>query len=202
MWNKRTIAGWLFMGGLFAACNGGQPKEEKAEDTAREVKQELFHQQESLQAGDSLHIRLLSWGGEEIGNYLLLLADSAQQRYIGRSFFRKGRIKNSWVHDLDKDQLPEISIVLQEQTGDKYGRLLIHELGETFNFTTITLPQLSESIAATYGGHDSIYLQNGQFFHEFRIRNRADPLAGEEVRQRVVYTLENNTLQVVETGKK
>lgn len=202
MWNKVKTGSFLLLGILLTACGGGGSGEEenRAEPQPEEGKQELFHQQKSLQAGDSLQIRLLSWGGETVGNYLLLFADSAQERYHGNSFFRKGKVQAAWVHDLDGDSLPEVGVVLQEQMGDKYGRVILHELAMPFHLSTITLPQLSETIAATYGGHDSIYVQNGQLIQEFRIRNRADTLSSTpQARQRVVYTLENNVLRVVET---
>lgn len=201
MCTKIKFLCWLLPVLLLSSCGGGRGGEEDTAGTEREseeVKQEIFHQQKSLQAGDSLQIRLLSWGGESVGNYLLLLADTGQSRYLGNSFFRKGQIQSAWVDDLDRDSLPEVAVVLQEQTGEKYGRVFLHELTEPFSFSTMGLPQLSETIAATYGGHDSIYTQEDRIIQEFRIRNLADSLAG---RQRVVYALENNALVVVETEK-
>lgn len=200
MWNIVKAASCLLLGGVLAACQGNQPEEDQAlaVPRAEEAEPSIFHQQKDLQAGDSLQIRLLSWGGEAVGNYLLLFADSAQERYYGNSFFRKGKVQNAWVDDLDGDRLPEVGVVLQEQAGDKYGRVILHELSMPFHLSTITLPQLSETIAATYGGHDSIYLQNGQLIQEFRIRNLADTLSSRQARQRVIYILENNALSVLE----
>lgn len=200
MWNKVRTVFCLLLGILLAACEGSQSEVEATQPVSRveEAQQSIFHQQKDLQAGDSLQVRLLSWGGEAVGNYLLLFADSAQERYHGNSFFRKGKVQDAWVDDLDGDQLPEVGVVLQEQSGDKYGRLILHELAMPFHLSTITLPQLSETIAATYGGHDSIYLQNGRIIQEFRIRNLADTLSSRQARQRVIYALENNSLSVVE----
>ncbi len=202
MWNKIKTAYLLVLIGLLAACGDkGAGENEITEERPAEKEGKIFHQQKSLQAGDSLHIRLLSWGGESIGNYLLLFADTARSRYIGNSFFRKGQIQNAWVDDLDGDSLPEVAVVLKEQAGDKYGRVILHELAVPFQLSTITMPQLSESIAATYGGYDSIYLDNGQIIQEFRIRDRTDSLAAQPERQRVVYVLENNGLRVVDAQK-
>lgn len=202
MWNKIEKLCLLLLLAFLIGCGGSIEGEEEVKVAAPlEKEEEIFLQQKSLQAGDSLQVRLLSWGGEAVGNYLLLVSDSAQERYIGNSFFRKGRIQDAWVHDLDGDGQPEVGVVLQEQKGDKYGRVILHELSVPFQLNSITMPQLSETIAATYGGHDSIYVQHGQLIQEFRIRNREDSLSVQKARQRVVYSLENNALSVINTER-
>ena len=181
---------------LLSSCgNGTEAPEDKIEQEVSST-EEIFHQQKDLTAGDSLEVKILSWGGKSIGSYLLLMADSAQERYIGDSFFRKGMLENTWISDLDEDGWPEVGVVVQETENNGYANLQLHELKGDFSLRTISFPPLSEALGADYGGNDSIYVNNGQVVREFSLLNRADsssmdaPLAGRRIR----YVMENNTL--------
>lgn len=169
-----------------------EPQETKESD-------KIFHTQKRLSAGDSLHIRVLSWGGEKLGNYLVLMADSAGPHYVGNSFFRQGKLTHAWVDDLDGDGLSEVGVVVQEQQGSRYGKLRLHELTEGFTFNTINLPQFSETLGADYGGHDTIYRDQGRVVREFRLLDRADTSMLSSGKRRIVYQLENNQLEIAES---
>ncbi|WP_017730530.1 hypothetical protein [Nafulsella turpanensis] len=182
-----------------SSCNESGAPEETIE-LAENKKEEIFHQQEHLETGDSLEVKILSWGGKSIGSYLLLMADSARQRYIGDSFFRKGTLENSWISDLDEDGWPEVGVVVQEKENNGYAKLQLHELTGDFSIRTINLPPLSEALGADYGGHDSIYLKGGRIVRDFRRLNRADSLPANmpPAGRRVVYDMENNSLVIAE----
>lgn len=184
----------------FVACNNNetagqeQVQLQEAEETDR-----IFLQEKKLSAGDSLHIRVLSWGGEFLGNYLVLMADSTGPHYVGNSFFRQGQMTNAWVDDLDKDGLPEVGVVVQEQRGSRYGKLRLHELTEGFTFNTINLPQFSETLGADYGGQDTIYRDQSNIVREFRLLDRADTSTIRPGKRRIIYQLESNELVVAES---
>lgn len=181
---------------ILSSCGKEPEVPEEAGELAENDMEEIFHQQEHLQTGDSLEVKILSWGGKSIGNYLLLMADSAQERYIGDSFFRKGILENSWISDLDEDGWPEVGVVVQETENNGYAKLQLHELRGDFSLRTISFPPLSEALGADYGGHDSIYLQGEQIIRDFRLLNRADSLSADTPTsgRRIIYVMENNSL--------
>lgn len=158
----------------------------------------IFDQQKTLVFGDSLHIRVLSWGAEKTGNYLVLMADSVRQHYVGNSFFRDGILKDAWVTDLDEDGQPEVSVFVQGAGHDQYGRFFVHELKQDFSFSSVSFPQFSEVLGAEYGGHDSLYIRENRIVREYRLRNLADTIAATQLR-RVEYAYENNKLEVADS---
>lgn len=191
----------MVVAGFFAmACNSSSAQNDEAGQkeaiaAATKASDPLFFHQKELVFGDSLHIRVLSWGAEERGNYLVLMADSVQQHYIGNSFFREGILKDAWVTDLDGDGQPEVSVVLQGTGANRYGKLYVHELKQDFSINSVSFPQFSEALGAQYGGHDSLYLEDDRIVREFRIRNLADTAADSRYR-RIHYAYENEQLEV------
>lgn len=189
----------LITGLLMTACNSSSAQQEDKvhKDTAGTAAStdQLFHQQKDLVFGDSLHIRVLSWGGREQGSYLVLMADSTAGHYVGDSFFRNGILRDAWVTDLDGDGQPEVSVVLQGTDVNRYGKLYVHELQQDFSLSSVTVPQFSEVLGAQYGGHDSLYLEQDRIVREFRIRNLADTEATPRYR-RIRYAYENKQLEV------
>lgn len=191
----------MVVSGFFAmACNSSSAQQDdagrsKEEAASAEKSDQLFHHQKDLVFGDSLHIRVLSWGSKDRGNYLVLMADSVQEHYIGNSFFRDGILKDAWVTDLDEDGQPEVSVVLQGTGANRYGKFFVHELKQDFSISSVTLPQFSEALGAQYGGHDSLYLEDDRIVREFRIRNLADTATDLRYR-RIHYAYENKQLEV------
>lgn len=183
--------------GFFAmACNSSSAQqEESVQKEPAATSDQLFHQQKDLIFKDSLQIRVLSWGSKEQGNYLVLMADSVQQHYVGNSFYRDGILKDAWVTDLDGDGQPEVSVVLQGTDANRYGKLYVHELKQDFTISSVGLPQFSEALGAQYGGYDSLYLEDESIVREFRIRNLADSAAAPRYR-RIHYAYENKQLEV------
>lgn len=205
-WLRKYIVHQLLalaaMGFFAMACNSSSAQRDESaqnkETSASAARTDgLFHQQKDLVFSDSLHIRVLSWGSKEQGNYLVLMADSIQQHYVGDSFYRDGILKDAWVTDLDGDGQPEVSVVLQGTDVNRYGKLYVHELKQDFTISSVGLPQFSEALGAQYGGHDSLYLENERIVREFRIRNLADTAAAPRYR-RIHYAYENK--QLAETG--
>lgn len=185
----------ILSGFVLQACNNGNTTPRREAEVEKEERA-IFHQEKALSLGDSLHIRVLSWGGVEIGNYLVLLADSAGGHYVGSSFVRNGQLQNAWVDDLDKDGLPEVGVIVQKQDGRKYGSLRLHELTKGFDYQTIILPPLSETLGADYGGYDSLYRGSEGIIREFSLLDGTDTMAENSGRRRILYHVENNQLVV------
>lgn len=183
---------------LLEACENGSAEESvKEADQRPAVAGDIFHHQKQATYGDSLYIRVLSWGAKETGSYLVLVADSLNQHYIGDSFFRQGALKNIWVDDLDADGMPEVGVVLKQDRDLEYGRLSLHELSDDFTFKTAYFSPLSETLGADYGGGDSIYRRNDRMIvREFHLLDRLDTLSQSNRKRRVLYMLENNQLVV------
>lgn len=188
----------VFVAFATTACNSNAARQEDVlgdNEKTVERENELFHQQIALVYGDSLHVRVLSWGAEEAGNYLVLMADSVHQHYVGNSFYRDGILKEAWVTDLDGDGQPEVSVFVQGTGPHQYGKFVVHELKQDFSISSVGLPQFSETVGAAYGGHDSLYINEGMIVRVFPLRNLADTTAATKYR-RVKYAYENNMLEV------
>ena len=195
LWNMVCLVGMLFFVG--ACSNGGAEEPGDIGVSGRAGAGDIFHSRRELSYGDSLQVRVLSWGGEKTGSYLVLLADSLNQHYIGDSFFRQGTLANAWVADLDEDGLPEVGVVLKEAGDLQYGRLSLHELSNDFSLQTRTFPPLPEALGAAYGGNDSIYMQDDKtIVREFRLLDRLDTLSQNSKSRRVLYVFENNQLHL------
>ncbi len=188
--------GLLFILFIFQSCSSGHSEEaERKAASAPAASGKMFHSQKEASYGDSLHIRVLSWGGEETGSYLVLVADSLNKHYIGNSFFRQGVLSNIWVDDLDRDGMPEIGVVLQESENLRYGRLSVHELSPDFTLQSVNFPPLSETLGADYGGRDSVYKRDDKVIvREFHLLDRLDTLSQSSRRRRIFYLYENNQL--------
>lgn len=181
---------------FLSSCGNESEAPEDSVEQQVSGKEIIFHQQKDLETGDSLEVKILSWGGKSIGSYLLLMADSAQERYIGDSFFRKGMLENTWISDLDEDGWPEVGVVVQEAENNGYAKLQLHELKGDFSLRTISFPPMSEALGADYGGHDSIYVEGKKIIRDFRILNRSDSLSVDTpiAARRIIYVMENNNL--------
>lgn len=179
---------------IFSGCSNGNsaPRDNSEEKEKKEAS--IFHQEIALNLGDSLDIRILSWGGKETGSYLVLVADSAGRHYVGDSFFRSGNLKDAWADDLDRDGRPEIGVVLKEQSERKYASLKLHELSKSFDFRTITMPALNEAMGSDYGGFDTLYRSGQEIVREFSLLNRADSTIENPARRQIIYHFENKQL--------
>ena len=183
---------------LLEACDEQREEEvEEVTDPKSAVAGDIFYNNKQTTYGDSLHIRVLSWGDKVTGSYLVLVADSLNKNYIGDSFFRQGKLANIWVDDLDSDSLPEVGVVLEETNEMRYGRLGIHELSGDFTFKSAYFPPLSEALGADYGGGDSIYRKDDKtIVREFNLLGHLDSLSESSRKRRVFYVFENNLLNV------
>lgn len=195
----KALSLFIFLFVLESCSNGNSAPVHEIDDQEEAVSNPIFHQERALTVGDSLHIRVLSWGAKESGNYLVLLADSANGHYIGDSFFRNGKIKNTWADDLDKDGWPEIAVIVQQQEEREYTSLKLHELTEGFTYATIPLPPLNETLGADYGGFDTLYRDGKGIVREFSLLDRADSTAQNKNRRRIMYQVENNQLVMGES---
>lgn len=193
-WIWYKVLHLIFFVLIIYGCNEQNSALKKETDKEEKQENSVFHQVRALSIGDSLEIRILSWGGKETGSYLVLLADSAGGHFPGSSFYRTGEIQNAWADDLDRDGWPEVAVVLQEQSGRKFTSLKLHELSEGFDFRTITMPALNEAMGSDYGGYDTLYRSGEDIIREFSLLNRADSTAENKERRQIIYHFENDQL--------
>lgn len=175
-------------------CNNGNSTSPANEGEEEKQEKAIFHQQKELSFGDSLNIRILSWGGATTGSYLVLLADSTNRYYVGNSFFRNGKISDAWADDLDNDGWPEIGVVVQDSGGRKFTNLRLHELTRGFDYQTIAMPALNEAMGSDYGGFDTLYRVGNNIVREFSLMDRTDTTAANPARRQVIYHYENKQL--------
>lgn len=183
----------------FSSCNGqgsdGLPADEQAEEEEVLTSDRWFRFQQQLNIGDSMQAVVLGWGGESSGNYVVMLADSSQDNYVATTQYRNGKVQAAWAEDLDEDGWPEIIVNTQSTGSGEYGEVYVHELEDTYSFTTYFLPQLSETLGADYRGHDHFYVQDGRLVREFRLYDDQDNRT--TAWRRIFYELEGNRLVVM-----
>lgn len=144
-----------------------------------------------------LHFEVVSWGKgvDSIGGYLILMTDSAKNRFNSFAYERKGIITDVWNMDLDNDGNPEIYIELLSKKNVLDLNVLEYSGGE---FRKINFPPLSSNAKKTYGGNDKFFIKNGNLFRSFPVVNSTDTAVKNGTQKILMYQFSGNSFSVAD----